>query len=337
MIKKYFIILVVILGGIIGLAYLIDQPKVEPGISSKPISKSIGDGLAFLAQAHSPYHYKDAYLEYVYPSEELDCSLPGCNITYRILDAYFDVTMLKRQLNFTGQEVIREQILESEAVYQDIVPIWQEANIYNTLKSAEADQGGLAIDTYCILGYLQKDGAMAKRALDYLDESGEWLAEDAFPVDTWRNIADETWCMRLLAVTDTEPDNYGQMIQAKIEQTREFVDSDEPDSSKLGTLYHMLMFLSESDIQTSQAAVNELQQEIFKLEQTGAFNQDAVALANIIEALTVSNYYDEAYIANLADRLISLQLSDGSWRAGPQQLYPVFSSFRALIALATFR
>jgi len=337
-ITKYLITLIVILGLIVGLAYLVDQSPDEPNIQSRSIDQSIDQGLAFLAQAHTPYHYADAYLEYVYPGEQLECGLPECNITYRVLDAYFALTMLKEQLNFPDQEVIREQILESEVVYDDLVPRWQEARIYNTIKSTEEDRGGIALDTYCILGYLLEDKTMAQRALSYLDTSGEWLAEDAYPVDTWRNIADETWCLRLLAVTQEPHDSFDWQpnINTKIEQTREFISSDESANSKLGVLYHMLMLLSEPNVQVSQAIIKEFQKEVYTLEQTGAFDNDPVALANIIESLAISNYDPEVYIEKLSDRLIAMQNTDGSWTVG-QQNYPVFSSFRALIALATLR
>lgn len=262
--------------------------------------------------------------------------MADCRLTYRLLDAYFMVEMLTSRLIGNERSLLRSQSDEANAVFEAIAPTWRQASILNTAKSTEQDKDGLALDTYCILGYLKNDSSFSDTVLRYLGDDG-WLAPDAYLTDRWRNIADESWCLRLLAVTDKRPVQFETLIQAKIDQTKQFVQTNEPASSKLAVLYHALLMLNDFQNESYAAAITEFQNRSVEL-----FNQkilplrDPISLGNLVESLVATGYSNKVELDKLVRNLIGFQTPDGAWRDEQDQA-TVFSTFRALIGLASYR
>jgi hypothetical protein len=299
------------------------------------VSSSIARGLNFIAAAHTPYHFVDPYLEYVYSGEKLECGLPGCRATYRTLDAYFALTMIKPRLTQSETRAVSEVLAESDSVLADMVTRWRAKPIYNTLTSTEADTEGIALDTYCILGTLTDDATMAQQAVKYLTPDGNWIADDNHKNDTWRNIADETWCLRLLARTNTAPERLAPMIQKKVEETRAYLDSTEPANFKLAVLYHMLILMKDLTGPNYSSLIKEYQNSSAELFQSGVADNDPLALGNLLEALVETKYVHVAILRDVSQKLIGLQEADGAWRA--QGDYPVFASLRSLAGLTAYQ
>src|SRR3989339_1628494 len=88
---------VFLVGGVLIVSGVITW-LTRPTAPSLSVNSAVQRGLAYLAAVYTPYHYPDTYLEYVYPGEALTCPLEGCAITYRILDAFFDVRFLENEL-----------------------------------------------------------------------------------------------------------------------------------------------------------------------------------------------------------------------------------------------
>lgn len=322
-----------LVGLILGLGFALDRRPTYP--SAPTTSSSIERGLSFITSAHTPYHFADPYLEYVYSGEKLECGLPGCRATYRTLDAYFALTMIKPRLTPLEAKSISQVLTESDSVLGDMVSRWRTKPIYNTLTSTEADAGGIALDTYCILGTLTNDAVMARQAVKYLTPDGNWIADDNHKDDTWRNIADETWCLRLMARTDTSPELLSPMVQKKAEETRAYLDSTEPANFKLAVLYHMLLLMRDLTGSNYSSLIVEYQNKSIGLFQSGVVDNDPLALGNLLESTVQTKYGNVGVVSSIGQKLIGLQAADGAWRSQGQ--YPVFATLRSLAGLTAYQ
>lgn len=333
-VKYPLVALCLTVAAIIGLGFGLRQPRT---ISHSILDTAVERGVEALARAHTPYQYDDPYLKFVYPGEDIACRAPGCRLTYRLLDAYFALTMIESRLTTNERAAIADQSQERDSAFADIGPRWRNAPIINTIMSTAADSGGIALDTFCILGTLTHDQGLARRSLDYLTPDNNWIADDYYQDDRWRNIADETWCLRLAAETGILPDRLGNMIDRKIIETREFLKSNEPANAKLGVLYHMLLLLSTKGAPDQPEVRAEFQSDAAAIAQTGALDQDPIALGNLLEAMAASGYSDQQFLAVAARHLLALQGADAAWQNSGANRYPVFTTLRALAGLTAYR
>ena len=125
------------------------------------VRASANRGLTYLATAYDGNTFEDRYLQFVYPEECLSSPLPGYDLTYRILDAYFIVLMLEQAHIDPGPA--QRLFDRARTVTDALVPVWREEGIYNLRRDPVAD--GIALDTYAILAYLKRDTDMAKIVL----------------------------------------------------------------------------------------------------------------------------------------------------------------------------
>jgi len=303
---------------------------------SSPLKRSLADGYRFIRNSYSNFQYTDDYLTFRYPTENLDCPIDNCNLTYRLLDAYFDVLMLE-QAGATPRE-LGDQLDDAQAVTTVIKPFWQRDSINNTLKSNGNED--FALDAYCIFGWLTSDQAMAESVIQYL--SGfSWLAENYYTQDRWRNIADETWCIRLMIATDTGKDKLADIISRKISQTNSFI-IEASAIDQQAVLYHMVYVLKEAldkgiGIEDLNNTFSLYTQQLWIVTQEDELLSNSLIVANTLEALISVKYDDQEGLKQLADKLISLQQKDGSWRPTPEATQgQVFASLRALLALEKY-
>ena len=68
------------------------------GVQQSSIDEAIEKGFSYLNTVYEDGVYNDQYLLYIYPGEKLECPLEGCTITYRILDAYFNLLFINNGL-----------------------------------------------------------------------------------------------------------------------------------------------------------------------------------------------------------------------------------------------
>ncbi|USN53467.1 MAG: hypothetical protein H6760_04910 [Candidatus Nomurabacteria bacterium] len=334
---KYFLGALILTFGIVALAWYVGDPVQSVGAEDKQTKEAISRGLDFLAQSHHPYTFDDAYLQYLYPDENLSCPLPNCQLSYRLLDAYFAVAMLRDRLSAKEKQSIQDVLEEQEAVFEILLPTWRTAPIEGTLRSEAASSESVALDTYCLLGYLTKDKAMAEHALEYLSPSGEWFAADHFTSDQWRNIADETWCIRLLAVTETYPEQFANMVETKTIEVRGFLQSQKPVAEKIAAVYHVLLMIQEPGITQSAEQIPVLQETAAALIASASTQLDAVTMANSLEMLTLSHFSTDSYVSGLREGLLRSQSTDGAWRYGDDNQYAVFATLRSLLGLTSDR
>ena len=90
------------------------------------LDESIRDGLQYLDYSYNNFKYDDPYLEFIYPSEELNCEISGCDLTYRILDAYFNVYFL---------HVFRGKFGQFPTSYLSSSTKWHDKSYYRSICS----------------------------------------------------------------------------------------------------------------------------------------------------------------------------------------------------------
>src|SRR5260221_11031837 len=129
----------------------------RPRVDALPVDEavlhgSIERGLACVARMYDGDSFRDDYLRFEYPGEAIESPLPGYRLTYRILDAYFIVLMIRQAAVPPGEA--RSLFDRAEAATAALVPQWRRKGIYNLRR--EPVHGGIALDTYAILAVLRR-------------------------------------------------------------------------------------------------------------------------------------------------------------------------------------
>ncbi|MFH1171866.1 MAG: hypothetical protein V1778_05015 [bacterium] len=299
----------------------------------KQPTTAIERGLSYLATAYSPYHYADPYLEYVYPGEMLTCPLKDCHITYRVLDAFFDVLFLKQENS--SASLLGRQLQDASATLNALLPEWRTANLSNTILGAEKE--GVALDTACILGYVERDVALADHVATFLTPDGNWLNDDLYADDLWRNIADETWCIRLFAVTHQLAGHVPNLVETKIRETTTFLADNHQTNDQIGVLYHMILLLADVNDPRYQSTLDAYVTQLATISQQSEVHEQTMTLANILEALIRGGYDDHTLLERIATILQNRQQANGSWFSSTtQESFPVFTTFRVTLALTSY-
>ena len=283
---------------------------------------NVDKGLLFLKNSYNNCNYDDEYLKFVYPGEDLG-SVNECKVSYRLVDAFYNVKIIER--DFENKELIQKQINDANLVFNDLIPKWRNAEIFNTL---ESNNEGVALDTYCILAYYYEDKEMVDNFVNYLNEDKNWLKDDLFKEDRWRNIADETWCIRGMIKTNQDKELIDDLIEIKIKESDDFKDS---KIFRVAVLYHMiLVFLDYEEIYDykfdgkKQEYINELASTLNDNE----VKDNLIMKGNILEVLSKADY-NKGLLRNTYNELINEQNKDGSWGEDAE----VFTTFRVLIGL----
>src|SRR3989344_483366 len=285
---------------------------------------SIERGMHYLNSVYQDGLYDDQYLEFIYRDESLACPLENCKLTYRLMDAYFNLFFIKEE--FADYSLMKDQIAYGDKVLQSVLPYWEKGDIYNTINGTT---GGYALDTYCILGYVYKDSLMLPSVKKNLINDN-WMKDDYYVQDDWRNIADESWCTRFLI---QQGENASGVIRKQVQDMYTFLEGNHTEMNKAVAVIHILYVLHDAKMydkdftyfQDYVAAKSEL------------VNEDMLYQANILDVLSKTQYNDKAFLKKIAERLKKGQQSDGGWYLKPGvKNGQVFTTFRAVIALNAY-
>lgn len=302
----------------------------RPKMTMPTTGSAVQNGLRYLATIYTPYHYPDSYLEYVYPGEALACPLDGCTITYRTLDAFFDVRFLLEEVE--APELLKAQISDVEKTFAAILPEWRRANLYNAI--ASDGQPGVALDTACILGYTENDEVLADHVATFLTADGNLLKDDEYADDRWRNIADETWCIRLFARTGRQTHRLQELVQTKISEADQFLAHEQGEEFRIAVLFHMLYLLADLNDPHFTQKLRQYTEALAMLAADPAIAENTFTQANILDALARVRFDNRDVLDRLARSILLRQRADGSWTQTTRvALFPVFTTFRATLAL----
>jgi hypothetical protein len=301
-----------------------------------PVDGAVDRGLAFLARSWQGDAYDDEYLRFVYPDEKLDCPLPDCRLTYRLLDAYINLAFLDRAAVPHGPA--QAQFSRGREVLEAIVPEWRERGLYNVKRDPVA--GGVALDTYCIVGLLSEDRAMAGVAAAHLD-GDDWLPDNHYDdLQSFRKLADETWCVRLLQFASRPGRRQvPRLARAALDRGRELLAQDRPLEFRVNVALHLLYLLNDLDDRSLRGDRDPLEKLLLAAAEDPGIQNDLLSQANILEALASGKDVPEPALRPLAERLLSHQEDDGGWHSMVGETgtgLRVFTTMRALLALTGY-
>ena len=295
---------------------------------------SINKGLNYLKNNHdNNLNFNDDYLKYIYPGEELDCPLENCKITYRKLDSFFNLIFIKNEFN--NYNTLNKEVLEADRTLKSLLSLWREKKLYNIINETMKDNNGIALDTYCILGYLYEDKEMANLALLSLSND-KWLPESFYQGDQdFRTIADESWCVRLISKANNK--EAIKLVKDRIvKDTYSFINEDHIEITKVNAAIHTLTMLYEFN---DNKDIKFFQDYIAKSINDKETWKDTTTIANILDVLIYTNYKNKALLNKLTKELINRQETDGRWsinKDNKENFGQIFTTFRVLIALNKF-
>ncbi len=310
---------------------------------AQTISSAIAHGLACVARAYDGNAFDDDYLRFVYPGESLQSPLPGYQVTYRVLDAYFIVLMIRQSGIQPGDG--RRLFDRAEALTAALARDWRSRGIYNQRK--RPDPLGIALDSYAILAILRQDAEMAQVVEAGLDGNG-WLAPDFYTgVESFRRLADESWASRALFLVDREEGT--RMVRSLCDETMQALAFEKDPLAQANLVIHALLALQTlSEQEGARAAPPRapaealgvpLREQALVILQNPSIQNDTLTLANLVGVLLPdASLPDEALSPHIRELLrrqdeagcwaVSLDSNDSSGR--------IFATLRVILTLGDY-
>jgi hypothetical protein len=327
---------------VLALALLLLGCEKQPPALARSIHSSIALGLACVAQSYDGNSFNDDYLRFVYPGESLESPLPGYQVTYRVLDAYFIVLMIRRSGIQPGEA--QNLFDRAEALTAALARDWRSRGIYNLRRNPEPL--GLALDSYAILAILQKDPEMARVVEAGLDGDG-WLAPDFYTGgESFRRLADESWAIRALLLVN--PQDGARLVRNLGMKTRLALKSERDPAARANLVIHALLAVADLPGQRSAAEKPEstlgepwesLRKEALDLLRDPAILRDSLTLANLVGVLVPDTSLPDAALSPHIRELLRRQDKEGCWRVSLDSgdaSGRVFATLRVVLTLGEY-
>jgi len=165
------------------------------GMKDAALGEARSKAAACLARDFDGRSFRDPYLAYIYPEEKLPGTASDPDLTYRRIDADIMLSLLQREGGAPAP--LQGAVEQAGKVLRELPASWNGRGFSNVRREPRA--GGIALDTFCIVGWLEQDRGMADAVARALDGDG-WLPEGLYEGDErFRRDADEAWCVKLLA------------------------------------------------------------------------------------------------------------------------------------------
>ncbi|MBZ5638454.1 MAG: hypothetical protein LAO51_06795 [Acidobacteriia bacterium] len=309
------------------------------------IDAAVRSGLGFVASAYHGNSFDDPYLRYVYTDERLSSPLEGYEVTYRLLDAYFIVRMLKETGVAPGPAAVLFE--RAEALTTALVPSWRAFGIYNLRRSPSP--GGIALDTYAILAWLSRDVGLARVLVSGLDGDG-WLPANLYTGEqSFRLLADESWAARAVLVSGIDPP-LGNGLVLRIGKEA-LLRVGRPQSSVARANLVVLALDALRDLRESTGGApggdpkvdrmrRGLVEEGVRLLGDSELEDSTLTLANLLGSLAPEGEARRESLEPGVRTLLAGQDHYGGWseaRGTGGSSGRVFTTLRAMLALATYR
>ncbi len=321
-----------------GASLFLPMLAAEPGDAT--LRKARTRAAACLERDYDGRAFRDPYLTYIYPEEKLPRASADPDLTYRRIDADIMLALLERKGSVPAP--LRPAVEQARRVIHELPASWAGWGFSNVRRGTRPD--GIALDTFCIVGWLERDGSMAAAALQALDGDA-WLPEGLYEgEELFRRDADEAWCLRLLASCAG-----GGMAPARRVLDRLVADlraaRKEAPAGRHAfyAAYHLALLLEDSPDLGSGFDAARLQQELEATLEAWAAERPVGAerAADVLEwanlAATRLPGLDMAGLRRRArEILLRQQNEDGCWRvpgARPPEAGSSFLTLRALLAL----
>ena len=287
--------------------------------------------------------FHDGYLQYEYPGEALASPLPGRRLTYRILDAYFIVLMIRQAgVQPGGAQALFDR---AETATASLVPLWRQQGIYNLRRHPV--RGGVALDTYAILAVLQRDVAMGRVVAAGRDGDG-WLAEDFYTGwDAFRRLADESWAARAMLVAD--PVAGREAILETCRRIAVSLRTERDPSARANLVIHALEALA--DLPAPEAGTGgdaaalldvtrqDFREEALRLLETDTIRRDTLTSGNLVGVLARRPAVPGEVLAPRVAEIVGRQDGTGCWNATADPADTdarLFATLRTVLALGRY-
>jgi hypothetical protein len=271
--------------------------------------------------------FGDPYLSYVYVDEHLPVGAGTGPMTYRVVDADIILTELARLGPLPAG--LARRAAHAESALRAALPLWRGRGFSNTLRSHRAD--GIALDTFCMVGWLFQDDQMAREVAAAVEED-RWLPPRWYDgPQSFRATADEAWCLRLVAQAGGM-DNATAAVQARLGAEFESTGAGDPaGDAAFYEAWHLGMLSADGRILATLRAWAEAH------ERSGhAGQEDILEWANLASSDVLPRTLRERALRILLDH----QRKDGCWSIPgvvPANLASSFLTLRALVALQLYR
>ncbi|MFH1401227.1 MAG: hypothetical protein ABIH41_06955 [Nanoarchaeota archaeon] len=325
--------------GFVVLLLIVSCAPKDPLVQD--IDDATGSGMRFLARSYSGFSYDDEYLKFVYDDEDLVCPVQGCTLTYRLMDGYFNVKFIEEVVDDVSP--MGRQVSDADAVLKGTIPLWNKEPIFNTIKGLQDPQQGIALDTYCILGMVYDDKSVAAHVREYVQDDLNIMPDDYHAVDVWRNIGDESWCVRLFLRTEKDKRFVESMVRRHLDEAYLFIDSGADDVDKVSVVYHTLYVVADArkylktDIYDKDIVYFS---DFLSYFADKSFFSSVLMESNMLDVLLYAGFDNDALLEEMVTRILEAQGSDGRWRMSadaPENVADVFTTMRAVVAINEYK
>ena len=317
-----------------GLALVLLACQRLPRPLAANIHSSIDHGLACVARAYDANSFGDEYLRFVYPGEDLRSPLPGYQVTYRLLDAYFIVLMIRQ----AGVEPGNAQSLfeRAEALTAALARQWRSRGIYNLRE--KPDPLGPALDSYAILAILRRDTGMARVVEAGLDGNG-WLPANFYSgEESFRRLADESWATR--AVLLVSPEQGARMVRVLHDETIQALQSEKDPLARANLVIHALLALEGAPPSIPVKELRTpLREQALVLLKDPAILSDTLTLANLVGVLIPDTTLPDEALSPHIQGLLRRQDRDGCWAVSldsGDSSGRIFATLRLILTLGDY-
>jgi hypothetical protein len=301
--------------------------------------------------------FRDPYLRYVYPDERLPGAPGGEPLTYRQVDGYVILALIGRAGD--APEPLVGDVIRAETALRAAARAWRGAGFSNTIRAPRAD--GVALDTFCMVGWLLGDPTMAREAAGVI-EGDRWLPPGWYEEgEAFRALADESWCVRFLTSgpVASEARELPRAARPVLERlASEFRSRAVEAPAATGTFYealHVGMVLAEAGsaapariVGSAGGAGPPLAEVVLAVlrrwagDHAGPSEPDVLEWANLAasEILRASGEAGRPLREQAISVLLDRQEDDGCWAipgAKPPDTASGFATLRALLALQAYR
>lgn len=308
------------------------------------LAEARNSAAACLARDYDGRAFRDPYLRYVYPEEKLAAPPADPDLTYRRTDADIMLALLERESSVPA--ALRMAAGRAARVLHELPPLWAGKGLNNVRREPRPD--GTALDTFCIVGWIEGDRGMAREVARALDGDG-WLAEGLYEgEERFRRDADEAWCLRLLASSGEDglaPAR--QVLDRLVANFRQAREEDPAGRQTFYAAYHLALLLEEPLDRDSGIDAAGLRRELEEAMEAWALARpegqepvpDLLEWANLVTS-KLPGLDSSGLRRRGVGILLRNQEESGCWRvpgARPSEAGSSFLTLRALLALSAYR
>jgi hypothetical protein len=280
------------------------------GDRKNQLERAINRGLDYLAAAWDGQEYADPYLQYVYPGENLPSPVSGWKITYRRIDAYFNLLLISGVLEDSGP--LRPHVRAATRLLKNLPRAWRGVGIHNVMH--DGDPAGVGLDTYCIVGLAEHDRDMARQTLRHMD-GFDWIPEGYYKdFERFRKFADETWCIRLLMKTNVAPEVTSRLFMANLQRAEDQMGRAKQHEERAYLALHALYMLLDAGHAAPDEQTRRFLEAAMGIAEEPSIQKNLLLQANLLDVMLQAETPDaRAPIARITHRLLEAQGDDGGW------------------------